>query len=245
MIRALRFPLLRMLRSYLGLILLLVLPLCLISVLGLISSHVPGEGGGEAISGMTWLSVSFMISFQLFGGSYTMAYMKEDFFTPRKWRMYSLPIKPVTYAFTILVASVLFNAAQGMVIVFFTKLVYGVNWGNLGWVLLIIIVVSVLSQLVCLIFVLSVKNYKIAERLSEVYGIGSIILAGMMFSLPKSGFFDFMSTYGNPVSLGQNAIFGMISGEGMDLAFLSLGILLIATLLVAFGAIFVGRRKLA
>ncbi len=232
-----------MLRSYIGLFLLTVVPLCLISVLGMVSGHVAGEEG-QSISSMTWLSVSFMISFQLFGGAYTMSYMKEDFFTARKWRMYSLPYRAHVHASSLLIASMLFNVLQGLFIVLFTQWVYGVNWGNIGWVLLVILAVSLLSQLVCMILVLTVRNFKIAERLSEVYGIGSMVFAGMIFPIPTTGFFDFMSTYGNPVSLGQNAIFGMITGEEIDKMFLSIGLLFAASLVLALVATFVGRRKL-
>jgi ABC-2 type transport system permease protein len=237
------FTLLRMLRNYIGIILLLVVPLALISVLSLVAAYSGVEEQG--ISAMEWISVSFVLSFQLFGGAYVMEILKEDLFSPRKWRIYSLPTQIHSYAGSIFAASTLFSALQGLVIVLFTKWIYGVNWGNLAFVLLVILSISILSQLVCLILLLSVRKYKVAERLSEVYGIGSMVFAGMMITLPDTAFFNFMAEYGNPISLGRKAIFSMISGADPFVFALPIVILLSASSVLAVVAILLGRRRLA
>lgn len=237
------FSLRRMTRSFIAIILLIIVPIALISVLGLVSGYISHSEHGRPP--MDWLAVSFVLSFQLFGGAYTISYLKEDLLSPRKWRIYSLPIQVDTYSYSIVIASTIFNMLFGLFNILFTSFVYGVQWGNLFWVLVVLLAISLLTQIVCFIFVLAFRSSKLAERMSEVYGIGSMIFAGMMFNLPEGSFFNFMSTYGNPVSLGQNAIFGMIDGADLSFILLSIGLLFGASLLLLPVAHLLGKRRLS
>ncbi|GAA0372766.1 ABC transporter permease [Bacillus horti] len=242
-LKLIRFAILRMMRSILGHVLLIVVPIALISILGLVSSYLETDQSGRPP--MDWLSISFVLAFQLFGGSYSMSYIKEDLLTSRKWRMYSLPLNPASYSYSILIASTLFSMIQGLCIILFTKFVYGVEWGNLLWVLLVLFAIAILSQIVGLILTFIFKNFKLAERVQEVFGIGSMIFAGMIFGLPNNSFFNFMSTYGNPISLGQNAIYGMMDGAGTGFILLNIGILFAASLVLLPVTHILGKRKLS
>lgn len=232
----------RMLRGYLAMIILLVTPLALITVLGMIAGNAVDQLGVPIMNG---IAMTMILGFQLYGGFYTMEYIRDDLISPRKWRMYSLPYQAHQHAFSILLACSLFSALQGIVMVFFTQWVYGVDWGNIGLVLLIVFALSILSQLVFLALVLGIKNYKSAERLGTAYGLVSMALAGVWFPMPNSGILGFLSTYGNPLSLGQNAVYALMVGENMDKVIINLGILFAASILMSMVAAAIGRRKLA
>lgn len=102
---------------------------------------------------------------------------------------------------------------------------------------------ATLSSIVCLIFTFAVKNFKLAERLSEVYGVGAIVLAGLFFPMPNNAFFDFMGSYGNPLTLASAAIFEHQAGN-MDEVWLNVSILLGAIIVTFFLLLVVGRRKM-
>lgn len=237
-----RFTFIRMLRGLIGHLLLIGVPIAVISILSMVAGYI--ESGEDSISGMRWISVSMVVSFQMFGGSYTMSFIQEDLFSAKKWRMYSLPFPAHKYVNVLLVVSTLFSMLQGLVIVLFTQWVYGVDWGNIVWLMVVLFSLSLLSQIVCMILALAVTHFKLAERLSEVYGIGSMLLAGVMFPLPDTAFFNFMTEFGTPVSLGRTAIFGMASGDGWIDSVISVAVLLAASALLLLLAARLGRKKL-
>lgn len=214
----------------------------IITILAMISGNGFNERLGIPV--IDGISITIIVSFQLFGGFYTMEYIKEDLFSAKKWRIYSLPYPVHLHAFSILITCTLFSALQGLVMVIYTQLVYGVNWGSIGLVLFVLVSLSLLTQLVFLMLAMGVKNFKHAERLGEVYGLGSMALAGVWFRLPDNALFNFLTTYGNPVSLGENAILSFVTQKNIDRGVLSLGILLAASAVMALLATILGRRKL-
>ncbi|AKL95965.1 ABC-2 type transporter [Clostridium aceticum] len=232
----------RMLRGYLGMIILLITPLALITVLGMIAGNAVDALGVPVMNGV---ALTMVLGFQLYGGFYTMEYVRDDLISSKKWRMYSLPYQAHQHAFSILFTCTVFSALQGTVMVFFTRWVYGVDWGNMVLVLIVLLTLSMLSQLVFLVLVLGVKNYKSAERLGTAYGLVSMALAGVWFPMPDTGVLGFLSSYGNPLSLGQNAVYALMVGESMDKVVINLGILIAASVAMVMVATYIGRRKLA
>ncbi|ABR49838.1 ABC-2 type transporter [Alkaliphilus metalliredigens QYMF] len=242
-LRSSYFMLRRMLRGYLALIILLVTPLALITVLGMVAGNAMDEQLGVPV--INTIAVTMILGFQLYGGFYTMEFIREDLISSKKWRMYSLPYQAHQHAFSILLTCIAFSALQGFTMVLFTQWFYGVDWGNIGFVLVVLLALSILSQLVFLNLVLGVKNYKNAERIGTAYGLVSMALAGVWFPMPDSGVLHFMSTYGNPLSLGENAVYAFMAGESMNRGALSIVILLVASVVMAIVATLIGRRKLA
>ena len=235
----------RMIRGYLGLVLLVVVPMLLISVISLVSAYMhTATYNGVTLRGMDYAAVSFVLAFQLFGASYTMNFFQDDLLGERKWRLHSLPLNVQAYGISIVATSTLFNALQGLALILFTHWVFDVHWGSFGWALVVLATLAFFSQIVGLILILTLKSLKAAERASEVIGIGSMVLAGLVFPLPQGAPFEFLSTYGNPVSLGATAIFGMAYGSGAQ-AWISFGGLLAVSAALALWAAPLGRRKLA
>ncbi|MBP1969084.1 ABC-2 type transport system permease protein [Virgibacillus natechei] len=233
----------RMLRGYIGLVFLMLLPLAIITVNGFAMGDMVVDDSGRR--GMDVIAVGIVIGFQLVGGFYTMEYMKEDLFTNFRWRMQSLPLKLHVYAYSILTASTLFSAINGFVIVLFTHWVYGVEWGNIGWVVLVLILVSLISQMVFLTAVLGFRKYRFAELTGYAYVFIFMILAGYFFvPIPDAAIFDVINKYLNPLALGETAIVNVMMGEDISEAVWSAGLLLLGSVIIGLIAMLIGRRRL-
>ncbi|WP_339148500.1 MULTISPECIES: ABC transporter permease [unclassified Sutcliffiella] len=241
-VRSSYFILRRMLRNYIGMVILLVTPIALITVLGMIADDAVNESLGIPIQDE--IAVTMVFAFLMFGGFYTMEYIRGDLMTSMKWRMYSLPYQAHKHAYSILISSSLFNVLQSFIIVVYTFFVYDVHWGNLAFVLLTLLTVSILIQFLFTNLVLGVNNYKTAERLGTGFGLVCLMLAEVWFPLPEGRLFHLLSTYSNPFSLGKNMIFANMTGENIDKALISFLILITSSILLAISAAYFGRRKL-
>ncbi len=223
-------------------LLLVVLPLVLIAVLGLVGSGVHEPTG---LPMMDYISISTSLAFQLFGGGYALEYLKDDLFAARRWRMYSLPYPPHVHAYAIVLSSTIFTSLLAVVMVLFTHWVYGVNWGHLGYAILTFVPISLISQLVGVVSFFATTNPTLAERITEIFGFGSMALAEIWFRMPDVGVLILLSNYGNPISLGQNIILALISGQDLRRALVSGALLVAASIALGVVAILLGRRKLA
>lgn len=235
-----KFTALRMLRAYIVLLLLLVVPIIIITVFSFILSGVVTETGEPPINE---IALTMVLTFQLFGGSIVMSYIYIDFFTEMKMRIYPLPFNKIMYAFSIMMCGTIFSILLGIVLMTYSQFVLGVTWENWSWAIYIISLMAVLSSIVSLIFTFSVKKFKIAERLSEVYGIGLVVLAGLFFPMPKNAFFDFMGSYGNPLTLSMGAIQQMNQSNSGE-AWFQANILLVVAAILFVVMLVVGRRRM-
>lgn len=236
------FSLLRLIREPIGQLLLVILPLVIISVLGLVIGPYQGM---EGVPPLDLTAITTIMGVQFFGGTYLMSYLDSDLLKTRRWRIYSLPINVTVYSSSLILACTLFSTLQGLVMVLFTSLVFGVAWGSFGWVLMVFFIFSIFAQSVHLLLTLAVNNIKLAERFSEIIGLGFLILTGLMFPLPNHPFFHFMSSYGNPISLGKMAVMEILEEDGQGIAYLGITILLAFTLICMVISAWLGRRKLA
>ncbi len=232
----------RMFRNYIGMAVLLLLPISLITVLGFIADGAVSEPLGIPMKDE--VAATMMLAFLLFGGFLTMEYVKEDVMSSMKWRMYSLPYHSHKHAYSILITSALFNMLQSFLIVIYTLFVYDVNWGNLAFILLTLLMVSTVVQFIFINFVLAVKNYKTAERLGTGFGLACLMVSEVWFPLPEGAFYQLLSTYSNPFALGRNMIYATMTGGNIDKAIISFIILLAAAIVLAISGAYFGRRKL-
>jgi len=235
-----KFTLLRMLRNYIVLILLLIVPILLLTIFSIILS------GAVTDTGELYLvqpAVSLVLCFQLFGGSTVMYMIHYELFTEHRMRMQMLPFNRTMYAFSIMLCGVMYSVMLGVILMAFTQFALGVIWHHWMWTIYLISLMALLSSIVCLIFMFTVKAYKIAERLSEVYGLGFIVLAGLFFPMPDNAFFKFMGSYGNPLTLSTMAIQAMRLNNTEE-AWLQANILLVAIIVLFIVMMAVGRRRL-
>lgn len=244
LLRSSYFALRRMLRGYISYVFLIVIPLAIITVNGLAIGDAVIDDQGR--TGMDMIAVAIVLCFQLVGGFYTMEYIKSDLFSPIKWRLYSLPYRAHVHAFSILLSSTLFSALNGLIMVLFTHWVYGVHWGNIAWVVLVLVAVTFVSQLVFMVAVLGIRQYKVAELIGYAYVFGFIILAGyFFFPVPDVAIVDFINSYVNPIALGETAIVSMMLGGDPDQVWKSMGLLVAGAVIFSVIATLLGRRRLA
>ncbi|MBO0992644.1 ABC transporter permease [Bacillus sp. SD088] len=244
LLRSVYFALRRMLRGYMGYVILILLPLAIITVNGFaIGDEFVDEHGR---SGMEMIAGAIIIGFQLVGGFYTMETVKSDLFSENRWRLLSLPYPIYIHTFSILISSVLFNILNGTIMVLFTHWVFAVNWGNMAWVILVLTLVSFVSQLVFLLAVMAIKKYKMAELIGYAYLFLFMLLSGYLFiPIPEIALFDWVNRYINPLTLGETAIIYNMIGAGMSDAYLSMGMLLLLSVVLAVLVVLIGRRRLA
>ncbi len=236
-----RFTALRMVRNYIVLLLLLVVPIILITLFSFILSGMVTESGVPYINEN---AMTLVLCFQLFGGSIVMYLVHNDLFAANRTRMYTLPFNQSMYAFSIMMCGVVFSVFLGIILMLYTQFVLGVEWGNWPWIIYNICLLAVLSIIVSLIFAFTVKNNKLAERLVDAYGVGLILLAGLFFPMPDNAFFDFMGSYGNPLVIALMSIGEMNESNPSEAWFLA-NILLAVICVLFIVMLVVGRRKLA
>lgn len=229
-----------MLRDYVTLLILLGVPIVLLTVFYFILEDAPGVDGFSLMENQ---SVMLVLTFQLFGGAIVMQHISTDFFTAFKKRLYMIPFNKTMYGFSILTGGTLFSVLLGIILMIFTHFLFDVSWGNWFWAIYIIILMAVLSSIVCLICTFSVKKFSVAERLSEVYGVGFVLLSGVLFPMPDNAFFDFMSSHGNPLTLSIMSINEMKASDAKEALFTS-NILLGAVVVLFIVMLILGRRKI-
>ncbi len=134
-------------------------------------------------------ALTMVLVFQLFAGAIVMYLIDHDLFKENRMRIYTLPFNQRMYAFSIMICGAGYSILLGVLLMIYTQFVLGIIWANWAWMIYIISLMAILSIIVCLIFTFSVKKYKIAERLSELYGVGFVVLAGLFFPMPENIFF--------------------------------------------------------
>jgi len=234
------FTMLRLARNYIVLILLLLVPIALLTFFSFVLSGMRAEDG-TLYSDRNALTL--VLVFQLFGGSTVMYYINHDLFTVNRMRMYAVPFNRTFYAFSIMMCGTLFSILLGVLLMAYSQFVLGVTWHSWGWLIYLISLMSVLSSIVCVIFTCLVKNFKLAERLSEIYGVGFVLLAGLFFPMPKNGLFDFLGSYGNPLALAIGAVTERSQGN-LEEAWLQANIILAAIAVLFIVMVIAGRRRM-
>jgi ABC-2 type transport system permease protein len=245
---AVRFSVLRMLRDLPSLIPLLFVPLLIIPILGAVFSKI--LAGNAFLNGapdsMSFFAVGLIIMFQLFGGRYTMDYVKDAFLTDRKWRMAAAPCGPWSLAMGIMAAGWLASMLQGFLLVLFSRVILGVHWGSVGVVIAVVAATALLSQLVNLALILLTRSYNLAASVSWIYAYGSCMLGGLIFPLPVNmPFWRFMVDYGTPYSLAQTAVIAAAGGRAHSDVAVGIGALIALSAVLAAVIALLGRRKLA
>lgn len=243
-----RYMLLRMVRDSRSLSMLLGLPLILIPILGSAFSWIPADAPymRGVRSPMAFFAFGFLIMFQMYGGTYSLAYVKEALISPMRWRLLCLPCGPGAIVLGVVGAATIVSLCQGALVMVESRLALGVRWANAPAVIVVMLGVSLLSQLVYLTLLLALRNPAAAHSLGWLYSYGSCILGGLIFPLPsQKPFFHFLVAYGGPYSLAQTAIRQSAPDGSPAVAVACVATLFITAALFAVIANSLVRKKLA
>lgn len=198
------FVLKRVLREITALGILFITPIVLITILGMISDGAVDEVMG--IPRVDSVALSMILAFQLFAGFYTLELINQDLISKRKWKLLSLPIQFNRYMYSIILVTTFYGGLQSYIITHYTRIVYGVTWGNQLRLAISICLVSLVVQLIYLNIALYLKNYKSMERAGTALGLISMGLGGVWFQIPDVPVLKVLTTYGNPYSLAKNIL---------------------------------------
>lgn len=234
------FTMLRLVRNYIVLILLLLVPVALLTFFSFVLSGMTADDGTPYSDRN---ALTLVLVFQLFGGSTVMHYISNDLFAVNRMRIFALPFNRTIYAFSIMMCGTTFSIILGVLLMSYSQFVLGVSWHSWGWLIYLISLMAVLSSIVCVIFTSLVKKFKLAERLSEIYGVGFVLLAGLFFPMPRNGLFDFLGSYGNPLTLAIGAVTERSQGN-MKEAWFQANILVAAIVILFIVMVIAGRRRM-
>jgi ABC-2 type transport system permease protein len=242
-----RMAFLRLLRNPTTMLVGLGVPLVLIPVLGYSFSGIPGiDVFVKGASVMTFMAMTVIIMFQLFSGSFMMAYVNDAYLTFRKWRMRMLPCQPSVVIFGILAAGLTVSLVQGAALAGLCTLILGARFGNFGVALLVFLGLSLFAQLLGTLMLLGFRSYGPAFAMTWIVAYGSCALGGMIFPLPTHlPVFRFLTTHGTPASLAQSALLAAARGGSSSDIALCLGVLFLASAILGLLISLLARRRLA
>ncbi len=242
-----KFYMIRMLSSWFGLFIFVVLPVIIAAVISMIyTSNAAEEIYVEGYNmTATYISIYMMLLFQLNGGTYLLDFMNRDLLKEMKWRIRVSPNPPSVFIFVCILACTIFTTLQGVLIIMTSSLLLKAYWGNIGIAICTIILISILSQLLNMLFLLLSDSAATAESLSWSLSTVMVVLGGAVFTLPDNVFFRFMKEYGSPYALASSAILesGFLQSS-MHGSWFYLSLLCVMVMLLALVTIVLGRRKL-
>ena len=240
LLRSSKFILKRVLRDFVSLAILFLMPLALITILGLVSDGAINENLGINMNAS--VSLSMIIAFQMFAGFYTLELMRADLLRERKWRLKSLPISLHHYVYSIIIVTTIYGGLQSYVLTHYTRIVYGVTWGNQGRLILAILLMSFVIQMIYLNLAVHLKNYKTMERSAITISLVSMFFGGVWFQLPDHGLLNIVGTYGNPYSLAKNILLDGMKSELTTEGMVSVGVFVLLGIILLGISTLQGRR---
>jgi len=237
-----RFYALRVLKDYLGHIILIGLPLVLIYVNMEIQANVdPAADMGQTAF---FVGIVFILMFQVFGAAFTTEGMETDFFTPFKDRLRASPVHPVRFMLANMLYSSIVSFLQLMVILAFVFVMYEPTVSNWGLAVLVIFLGVGFTQTLGALVIILVKKANKAQAVITLYAIGGSMLAGHFIALPDNRITSFLGDYSSPISWQRLSIEHFVDGD-YAMGMLGLGLLLGSWALILVLLFRLSRRVVA
>lgn|GEM_PF-4192687 len=200
---------------------------------------------GSVPGAMDYFAVTMIVMTLVFTGILTLVRLSEDFLKPMGWRLKSTPVPiSVTLAGNI-ISNIAIGFIQTVIVLLFTKWVYGVEWGSNWWIILgTLIVMTTFGHLLASTLVLGLRDENAANGVFFLCAMGLPFLAGTFHpSLIGGSIGQFLTTYGTPQSLAQTAIFSSIYGGDTAMIIQCMGILAILTIILMVCTVLLARRR--
>ena len=229
-----------------GPLIFVVLPVLITTVLSFIYTRNAGEEiyvfGYNMVS--THIARGMMILFQLNSGIYLLNYLNYDFFHPMGWRLKAAPCRTYVLVLAAITSCMVFTVLQGVFIITATAFLIDVYWGSLWVAVLVVVLLSLISQFLNMLLFFLIRNAGTVEGLSWLISLAMAVLSGVYFPLPDNTFFRFIQRYGTPFALAQTAIkeAGFLRTSAGQVG-VCLTALLAHTLILMFAVIALARRE--
>ena len=224
-----RFYGLRILKDYLGHIILIGLPVALITLMVMINSEA-SEAPATSEAAL-FIGIVYIIMFQGFGAAYTFEGLEHDFFKPFKDRLRAAPVNPMRFVLANIGFGVLISFLQSLFLLAYVIVVFGARVPNTFLVLCVLLLGVVFAQLLAALCIFVLKKGSKAQAFMTLYIIGGMVLAGFFFPLPESDVTLWLSKYSSPLAWTHRAVYGFMEGAYGTAAF-SVGLLGALTVLV-------------
>ena len=193
---------------------------------------------------MDYYAVTMLVMMIMYGTMYSAFGMGESYIEAVGSRIRSTPIKPAEHYSGLVLGNVVTVYAQVLVLIAFTKYVYGVNWGSSMPVILLItfVLTWVAIGLGAMIVMLTRNNSLTAGILTLLIPVMTFI-AGGYFKISFPGIMSAIR-YISPNYLAQTAIFNTIYGGPTEQTVLTVcGLVFFAA--VTFTVAMVAQRRTA
>ncbi len=225
----LRFYGLRVLKDYLGHIILIGLPLALLTI----NTYISVENGAVQEEAALYIGLVYIFMFQVFGAAYTFEGMEHDFYKPFKNRLFAAPIRPTKFILANLFFSTLVSFLQSLVILSYVVIVFGVRIPNWGLILVVFLFSVMFAQLLAAVLIIFLKKANKAQAAITLYAIGGTMLSGLFFQLPENSLTEILEKYSTPIAWAFTSSNAWIEGnfeQGIQFLGMLVGITILAGL---------------
>ncbi|MBM7615353.1 ABC transporter permease [Alkaliphilus hydrothermalis] len=201
---------------------------------------------GNIPSSMDYYGITMLVMILMYGANYGLFGIAEDFFGTVGARIKSTPISGYEMYIGKTLGTVLTLFCQALIIVFFTKYVYGVNWGdNLMAIFGICLTLSFFTTGFGIMLCMLSPTRKFATNIINLVVPVFTFLAGGYAPLPNLGKVIGKARYLSPNYIGQRAFFSYIYEGATSNTMYFVLFLWGLSLLTMITAISVGRRQAA
>jgi len=209
-----RFYALRLMKDYLGHLILIGLPVVLIYLM--VSINTQGEFAPPEAEAALYIGMIYIIMFQGFGAAYTFEGLEHDFYSPFKARLLASPVNPSKFVWMNILFSSIVSFIQSLVILTFVILVFNVTINNWGLVLIILLLGVLFAQCLGALLIFITNKASKAQAVLIFYIITTMIIAGFFMPLPQNSFTEFLSKYSSPLAWVNRAITTIMDGSFSD-----------------------------
>ncbi|MCY9555719.1 ABC transporter permease, partial [Paenibacillus apiarius] len=177
----------------------------------------------QATTAMGYYSIAMILMLLLYGQEYGIFMASEDYLGTLGNRMRLSAVKPYVQYIGKALGLSLVTFFQGVILLLFTKYVYGVDWGNhIIVVLLTLFILSILVTLLGLMLVIITRDIQKAQSLSNFITLGGTFIVGGFVIV------DFGSVaYLSPSYYAKTALFNVVYGNQVEQALINIGLMIL------------------
>lgn len=155
------------------------------------------------------IAIPLVLGSQFFGADLTANWLHHDMKGSTRSRLLVSPVAPHVFHMAVMTAGCLFNVLYGSIVVAFTAIAFGVEWGNYGLVLVVLLALSFITQMVGVLIFRFTKDEKSSSRISYVFA--EVMMLVVALPIVINNVADLSATFANilnhlPVSAGMNII---------------------------------------
>ena len=214
------------------------LPIVFLTTFTFLERFVHDIAAGE-LALFAGIAIPLVLGFQFFGADLTTDWLHSDLKSSTRSRLLVSPIDQRVFFISVVAAGLTTNVLYGSVVVAFTALIFGVDWGNYGLILAIMLCLTLITQLVGVIIFYFTKDKKSGNRMAYLFGeimIGFAILPTIAVNAFSPGGILYMIFDYLPIPLAMRIVDGsnIISG---------FAILLSISAVLAAVVFIIGRRR--